>query len=142
MSLNWQAPAQVKVGEQFSAVLRVSSQGAVRGMPMLIGFDPQLLQVVNVQEGDFFKQSGGATNFSHRIDPAQGKVFVAAVRQNASGSDAGVNGNGALVTVNFKALKPTAAAAAAKLQLLSANPEPSSAAPLAMPPEQLVQIVP
>ncbi|AIY41400.1 putative secretion system X protein GspD-like [Collimonas arenae] len=141
MSLNWQAPTQVKVGEQFSAVLRVSSQGAVRGMPMLIGFDPQLLQVVNVQEGDFFKQSGGATNFSHRIDPAQGKVFVAAVRQNASGSDAGVNGNGALVTVNFKALKSTATAAA-KLQLLSANPEPTSAAPLAMPPEQLVQIVP
>ena len=139
MSLNWQAPAQVKVGEQFSAVLRVSSQGAVRGMPMLIGFDPQWLLVVNVLEGDFFKQSGGATNFSHRIDPAQGKVFVAAVRQNASGGDAGVNGNGALVTVNFKALKPTAAA---KLQLLSATPEPTSAAPLAMPPEQLVQIVP
>jgi general secretion pathway protein D len=142
MTLNWQAPAQVKVGEQFSAVLRLNSQGALRGMPMLIGFDPQLLQVVNVQEGDFLKQSGGSTNFSHRIDPAQGKVFVAAVRQNAGGNDAGVNGSGALVTVNFKALKATTATAAAKLQLLSATPEPAAASPLAMPLVQQLQIVP
>ncbi|MFC5473801.1 cohesin domain-containing protein [Paraherbaspirillum soli] len=142
LSLNWQTPAEVKVGEQFSAVLRVSSQGALRGMPLLIGFDPQLLQVVSVQEGDFFKQNGGATNFSHRIDPAQGKVFIAAVRQNATGTDAGVNGAGGIVTVNFKALKPTAAPAAAKLQLLSASPEPVSATPIALPLEQLVRIVP
>lgn len=143
LGLSWQAPAQVKAGEQFSAVLRVNSQRALRGMPLLIGFDPQQLQVVSVQEGDFFRQGGGTTNFSHRIDPAQGKVFVAAVRQNASGNDAGVNGVGGLVTVSFKALKPSSAASAtAKLQLISASPEPAPATPVAVPVEQLVRVVP
>lgn len=142
LGLSWQAPAQVKVGEQFSAVLRVNSQSALRGMPLLIGFDPQQLQVVSVQEGDFFKQSGGTTNFSHRIDPAQGKVFVAAVRQNASGNDAGVNGAGGMVTVSFKALKPSATTAMAKLQLLSASPEPAPVTPIVVPLEQFVRIVP
>src|SRR5882724_662118 len=146
LSFSWQAPAQVKVGEQFSAVLRVNSQGALRGLPILIGFDPQLLQVVSVQEGDFFKQSDGATNFSHRIDPAQGKVFVATVRQNAAGNDAGINGTGGLVTVTFKALKPSGTSAATtgatRIQLLSATPEPTPTLPIAVPIEQLIQIVP
>jgi len=142
LGFNWQAPAQVKVGEQFSAVLRVNSQGPLRGLPLLIGFDPQLLQVVSVQEGDFLKQNAGATQFSQRVDPAQGKLFVAAVRQNASGNDAGVNGVGGVVTVTFKALKPATASAAAKLSLLSVTPEPLPTTPLALPIDQLIRIVP
>ena len=146
LTLSWQAPAQVKVGEQFSAVLHLSSQAALRGMPVLIGFDPQLLQVVTVQEGDFFKQSGGTSSFNYRIDPTQGKVFVAAVRQSASNVGAGVNGAGAVVTVAFKALKPDGVPAAsditAKLQLLSASPEPAPASPFALPVEHMVHIVP
>ena len=138
VSMAWQAPAEVKAGEQFSAVLKVNSQQALRGMPLLVGFDPQVLQVVSVQEGDFFKQGNSQTNFSHRVDAAQGKVFVALVRQGA-GNDAGINGAGGLVTVTFKALKATPAA---KLQLLSATPEPQSPKPLVMPIEQLVRIVP
>ena len=138
ISLSWQSPVQVKVGEQFSAVLRVSSQSALRGLPLLLGFDPQLLQVVALQEGDFFKQGGAAINFNQRVDPAQGKVFVATVRQSTAGNDAGVNGTGHLVTVSFKAIKP----GAAKLQLLSASPEPAPAVALPLPIEQIVKVVP
>jgi general secretion pathway protein D len=138
VSMAWQAPAQVKVGEQFSAILKVKSQQALRGMPLLVGFDPQVLQVVSVLEGDFFKQGNSQTNFSQRVDAAQGKVFLALVRQG-TGNDAGINGAGGLVTVTFKALK---AAPAAKLQLLSATPEPPSPTPIAMPIEQLLRILP
>lgn len=130
VSFSWQGVSQVKTGDQFSAVLRINSQGAVRGLPLLVGFDPAVLQVVNVQEGDFLKQANGRTSFSSRIDPAQGKIFVAVVRQNTSGSDAGVNGTGNVVTVNFKALKT---APASKVQLLSVTPEPASASPIAVP---------
>lgn len=136
--LSWQAPAQIKVGEQFSAALRITSQGGLRGLPVLLAFDPQLLQVAAVQEGPFFKQGGGNTHFSQRIDAAQGKVFVTVVRQNAAGADAGVNGMGNLATVTFKAIK----AGNARLQLLSASPEPAPATPLNMPVEQIVRIVP
>ncbi len=130
ISFNWQGPNQVKVGDQFSAVLRINSQGAVRGLPLLVGFDPSVLQVMNVQEGDFLKQANGQTAFNNRVDPAQGKIFVAAVRQNTTGLDAGVNGAGNVMMVNFKAIK---AAPAAKVQLLSITPEPAASSPIAVP---------
>lgn len=134
MRLQWQAPAQVKVGEQFSAVLRLTSQSPVRGMPVLAGFDPQLLQVVSVVEGDYFKQGGAAVNFSQRVDPAQGKVFAAAVRQSA---DSGINGTGGVFTVTFKAIK----AGAARLSVMSATPEPQGA-PLPLPIEHAIKVAP
>lgn len=139
ISVNWAGPAQVKVGEQFSAVLRVTSQGALRGLPLMVGFDPQSLQVVSVQEGEFFKQAGGRTSFSQRVDPAQGKVFVAAVRQGAAGADAGINGSGSVATVTFKAMK---ANPNTRIQLLSANPEPPSATGAPLSAEHMVRIVP
>ena len=137
-SLSWQAPAQVKVGEQFSAVLRVNSQTPLRGLPALMGFDPQTLQVVNVREAEFFKQGNAQTTFSQRVDPAQGKIFVALVRQGISATDAGINGSGGVVTVTFKAVK----AAATRIQLLSATPEPAPSVPVALPVEHLLRIVP
>jgi general secretion pathway protein D len=139
VALAWQGPAEVKVGEQFSVVVRLSSQQALRGMPALIGFDPQLFQVVNVQEGDFFRQANAKSSFSQRVDAAQGRVFVTAVRQSVSGVDAGINGSGAFVTLTFKATK---AAKAARLQLLSATPEPAPAVPLALPVEHLIRVLP
>jgi general secretion pathway protein D len=139
VSLTWQAPAQVKTGEQFSAVIQLASQAAIRGMPVLLSFDTQLLQVMGVQEGTYFTQNYGLTTFSHRIDPAQGKVYVALVRQGFGGEESsGVNGSGSLLTVNFKSLKP----GLAKIQVLSANPEPALASPITTPIETSVRVVP
>lgn len=138
----WQAPAQVKVGEQFSAVLRINSQAALRGIPLLVGFDPQILQMANVQEGDFLKQNGGQTSFTQRVDPAQGMIYITSIRLNDVGNDSGTNGAGSVATVTFKALK----AGAAKVQLLSASPEVatsgSSKAAAKLPVEQVIQITP
>jgi general secretion pathway protein D len=139
VSLSWKAPAQVKVGEQFSAVLSVNSQQALRGLPLLVGFDPQLMQVVSAHEGDFFKQAGGKSTFSQRVDGVQGKVFIAALRENPAGGEAGINGTGSVATLTFKAVK---ASTGARLQLLSATPEPASASPVAVPVEQVFKIVP
>ena len=139
VALAWSAPGQVRVGEQFSAVVRVNSAQALRGLPLMLGFDPQALQVVSVQEGEFFKQGNGRTSFSQRVDPDQGRVFAALVRQASNAQDTGINGTGSLVTVNFKAVK---AGATARLQLLSATPEPSSAASIPLPIEHLIRVVP
>lgn len=137
--LSWQLPEQVKAGEQFTAVLNVTAPEALKGLPLLLGYDAQSLQVVNVQEGSFLKQGNATTTFSHRIDAAQGRVFVAAVRQAASASDTGVNGSGSVVAVTFKALK---AGTAPRLRLLSVSPEPAPAVPAALPPERSVQVLP
>jgi general secretion pathway protein D len=115
-------------------VLQLNSQAAVSGMPLLVGYDPQVLQAVGVQEGGFFRQGNGRTSFTQRIDPAQGRVFVAVVRL-----DAAVNGRQDVVTVAFKTLKP---APAARIQLLSVSPEPALAVPVALPVERSVRVVP
>jgi len=116
LNLTWQGPLQVKVGDQFSAVLRLQSQQSITSLPLLIGFDPTALQVVNVAEGDFLKQAGGQTNFTSRVDSQAGKVFVGDVRQAS-----GINGTGSVVTLVFKAIK---AMSQAQVQLLSITPAP------------------
>lgn len=137
VSFNWEAPTQVKTGEQFSVVLFVTSQGALNGLPLLVGFDPQVLQVVSVQEGDFFKQGGSRTAFSERTDSAQGRVHVAAVREGGGGYESGINGRGSVMLIAFKAIK---SGVTTKVQLLSASPEPNPAIPVTLPIEHVIKI--
>ncbi|MCL2021810.1 MAG: cohesin domain-containing protein [Betaproteobacteria bacterium] len=139
ITLDWQMPAQVRVGEQFSAVLRISSEVPLRSMPIMLGFDPQILQVVSVHEGDFFGQGNRQTNFNYRQDPAQGRISAAFARQTANEQDSGINGEGSLITVNFKAVK---AGNLTNLQLLSATPEPMPAVPMPLPVERPIHILP
>lgn len=115
-ALGWQGPSQVKAGDQFSLALRVQAQQAVMSLPLLIGFDPTLMQVVSVAEGDFLRQGGAQTNFTSRIDPQTGQVFIGAMRQGG-----GTDGAGTLMNLTFKALK---ASPQANVQLLSVTPDP------------------
>ncbi len=137
--LAWKLPDKIKAGEQFTALLHITSEEKLRGMPMLLAFDPQALQVVTVEEGDFLKQEAGELDFSSRVDPIQGRVFVAAVRQNTSGHDAGVSGAGTLLTVTFKAVRP---ADKVQVQLMSVSPEPQPATPVSLPVAATLKIVP
>lgn len=136
--LSWQAPAQIRVGEQFSMVLQLSSQTPLQGMPLLLAFDPLLLQVAHVKEGDYFRQGGARTTFNQRVDPAQGKLFLSLVRQGANGGDPGINGNGSVVVVTFKSIK---ASSEPKVQVLSASPEPAGVS-MVLPPPQAVRVTP
>jgi len=133
--MDWQAPAQVRVGEQFSAVLLVRSEPSIHNMAVTLGFDPQVLQMVNTQEGSFFRQGNRETDFYYRQDPAQGTISAAVVRKG----DSGINGEGNLVTVNFRAIK---ASELTSLQLLSAIPSPTPSVPMMLPVERQVQIMP
>ncbi|MBB2487008.1 general secretion pathway protein GspD [Mitsuaria sp. WAJ17] len=117
VALKWQGPAAVRVGEQFTLTLHISSEQALLGLPLVLGFDPKIVQPVSVQEGSFFKQGGGSTAFSHRLDVAQGKVFAAITRDGANG----VNGQGGVVQVAFRAL---AAATGTGIALSAATPTP------------------
>ncbi|MCE4554274.1 secretin N-terminal domain-containing protein [Roseateles cellulosilyticus] len=135
LALSWSGPVQVKAGEQFSVALKLGTDSALKGAPVLIGFDPQILQVVSVAEGDYFRQAGGRSTFTHRIDAAQGRVFAAGVREG----EAGINGTGAILTLVVRALKPAPAAA---ITLLSATPEPAASLATALPLQHSVKIEP
>jgi general secretion pathway protein D len=126
----WQGPQRVRVGEQFSVTLRVQSDAPIRGLPLLLGFDPQVLQWVATNEGDFLKQGSARTTFSSRTDPGQGRIFVSGTRSAAtSGADPGINGRGSAATVTFRALKP----GDAEITVLSVTPEPAPARPWQVP---------
>ena len=125
-ALGWQGPSQVKAGDQFSLALRVQAQQAVMSLPLLVGFDPTLMQVVSVAEGDFLRQGGAQTNFTSRIDPQTGQIFIGAMRQGG-----GTDGAGTLMNLTFKALKATPQAS---IQILTATPDPQpQGGPIALP---------
>jgi general secretion pathway protein D len=116
---DWSAPPEVRVGEQFTAVLNLSALHAIEQLPVLIGFDPKVLQVVSVEEGTFMAQGGGRSTFSQQVNLSDGKLTATAVREGTA-----VSGQGSLLQVTFKALTP---AESTQLRLLSASPAPAEA---------------
>lgn len=135
--LAWKGPAQVKAGEEFKLVLRLKSDGTLRGLPLQIGFDGKAFQVVDVVEGGFFRQNGGATSFSKTIDAAAGKVFVSIARSEADGAQ----GEDAALTLVLRALP---GAPTGEVRILMASPIIQGEKPpaMALPPPHVVTIAP
>ena len=126
--LSWSAPAEVKVGETFVATLNLATPVALRGAPVQFTVSKALLSVVDVDEGDLFKQGGAATSFSRTIDAEQGRVQAGAIRNQATGA----SGQGSLLSVRLKAT----ATGTAELTVLGAQPLgiDSPAQPFSLPP--------
>jgi len=102
-SLSWDGPQQaVKVGDRFQVALRIKADSPLRSVPLQLGFDPDALEVVDIAEGDFFKQGGAKSNFADNVDIADGRIAVGASRSG----EAGASGEGKLLTVTFRAKAP------------------------------------
>jgi len=118
--MRWQSPSQVKVGETFSAQLWMQPSQPITSIPYALSFDPKLLQVLSVTEGDLMKQGGAATAFNERVDQNAGQIYVTNTRSAAGqGDDSGAASSGVLVTLSLRAM---AAADAAQLQLVTIAP--------------------
>lgn len=102
VTVAWVGPSEVKQGDQFKLLLKVNSDGALRLLPLQAGFDPSVLQVVAISEGDFFKQNDNSSSFSSNVDAAAGKFFVSASRTAVTGAQ----GEGVVAEVTLRALKP------------------------------------
>lgn len=84
--LQWKAPASVKPGEVFTVELQLASGTPLRGVPLEIAFPKDLVDILEVNEGDFFKQDGAATSFTQAVNTEMGRVGAAILRTDASGS--------------------------------------------------------
>ncbi len=106
------------VGGTFSLNLNAENITDLAGWQTDIAFDPNILEAVEVTEGDFLKLEGGNTFFQGgTIDNTAGKItnlFSARI------AESGVNGSGGLLSVTFKAK------AAGKTQVILENFEFSS----------------
>lgn len=116
VSLRWDAPAAVRAGDTFVVSVLARGDLPVTALPVVLSFDPQVLQVVAVTEGGFLRQGGATTSFTSQIDPA-GRISVTASRGGGTGA---VNEAPAF-TLSLKVLgRP--ASGQTTLQLVSAAP--------------------
>jgi general secretion pathway protein D len=115
VSLGWEGPKAVKAGENFKLNLKLKSDGGLRSLPFQVAYDAAVLKVVEVSEGDFFKQDNGQTNFASNIDVSSGKIFVGVTRSGAGGAA----GDHTLATITFKSL---ADSPKTDVKLLTATP--------------------
>ncbi|MEC4590285.1 secretin N-terminal domain-containing protein [Nitrospirillum amazonense] len=110
--LQLQGTNQAAVGGTVTVNLLAQATQGVTSFPVTLGFDAARLQVTNIAEGPFLKQSGASTSFSSRL--GNGQVIIA----DSSTGGAGVTSQGVLATVTFKAL----ATGSTNVQVASASP--------------------
>ncbi len=114
-TFSWQGPSQASIGSTFTVALTMLPDQPLTSVPMAVGYDPKLLEIIAVTEGDIMRRGGAPSNFASRVDAASGRVFATATR----GSPDGASAAGTLVTFSVRAL---AAAPNATLQLVAATP--------------------
>ena len=95
------AVTQVKVGDRFTVQLKAENISDLAGWQSDIIFDPAVLKVNNVSEGNFLKQGGGRTHFlKGTVDNTTGRIDGIG---SARISEGGVSGEGTLLSVTFTA---------------------------------------
>lgn len=93
---------QVMVGQEVSIKIQVHKIKDLFGTPFYLVYDPHLLEAVRVSQGDFLKKDGKKTAFLNTIKKKKGRVIIGLTRLGAVG---GVDGEGTLAVVAFKALQ-------------------------------------
>jgi general secretion pathway protein D len=101
-TVKWKAPGEVKAGSTFKLLLNVSSQQPIMGFPLQVKYDPAIFEAVGTVPGSFMTKGGGTPEVTKRIEGESGTIFLT---QNRSGKQ-GASGNGDLLEVELRALKP------------------------------------
>ena len=91
----------VRVGDTFTLNLNVENVTDLAGWQCNIEFDPNVLEAVEVVEGDFLKEGDGKTFFlESEIDNTAGRITKLGAARTSKG---GVSGTGKLLSVAFMA---------------------------------------
>ena len=114
VTLSWQAPQAVKVGEEFTVSLRASTAAQLSGSAVQMRYDPEALEVIAVTEGDLLGNDKASTLFTREIDSSGGRIVTSQSREAPTGAA----GSGALVNVRFRARGE----GGTRIDLASANP--------------------
>ena len=88
------------VGSTFQVALTVSNAHDLYSVPVQMHFDPKVLSLVNVDVGELLGRDGQAPALVHR-DEGNGNVTLSASRPPNA---AGVDGQGTVATLTFKAV--------------------------------------
>jgi general secretion pathway protein D len=94
--------ANQTVGSTFQVAVMLTGGQDIYSVPMQLQFDPRVLQLVNVDAGDFLSKDGQPATIAHRLD-SNGLVTISTTRPP---NTKGVSGNGQICTITFKAAAP------------------------------------
>ncbi len=108
------ANVRLKPGDRTTLGLAVANVGDLYSIPLLIHFNPAVVQVEEVKDGGFL--SGGTQQIAivQRIDAQRGEIVVSATRQP---NTPGVNGSGTLLGIVVRGIAP----GNSDLQILQVN---------------------
>jgi general secretion pathway protein D len=93
--------SRAKVGREVIIQIKVQEGKDLFGAPFYLVYDPKLLEVLKVSQGEFFKKDGKRSAFLQKVDPKAGRIIIGQTRM---GKVEGMDGKGTLVLVTFKAL--------------------------------------
>jgi general secretion pathway protein D len=102
---------QLKVGQETTITLNLHAESPLVSTSFQLGFDPKLVKVEEVTEGNVLRADGVQTTFSSRIDAEGGRIIVGIARP----TDNGTTGEGPLLQVK---LSGVAAAESTSLRVL------------------------
>jgi len=92
---------ETRVSSQVSVSAILEGGTDVASAPMQIQFDPRILKLNDVVQGDFLGSDGQQPVFTKNIMNDTG---TATIQLNRTPGTPGVNGGGVLVTLNFQAV--------------------------------------
>jgi general secretion pathway protein D len=90
------------VGSTFQVSINASNAHDLFAVPLQVQFDPKVLALVNVDAGDLMDKDGQSVALVHR-DEGNGALTISATRPTGT---KGVDGQGSICTLTFKALAP------------------------------------
>jgi general secretion pathway protein D len=106
--------ATIKTGQRLALGLNVANVNDLYSIPLLIHYDPKIIQVEDVTNGGFLSGGNQEVAIVQRVDAQNGQVIVSATRQP---NTPGVNGSGALLGLVVRAVAP----GTSPIQILQVN---------------------
>ncbi len=100
-AISFSAPDQIDNGAEFTVAVQVKNVDKLYSAPLFVKYDPAVLELLSINEGDFLKQGGQTTVFSSSPNRTTGQVIVG-YKQGTGGN--GASGSGALFNLNFRSL--------------------------------------
>ena len=86
ITLSWQGPSQVKVGDKIILSLHSPSTQGVKTLGFQVGFDPTVLKAIDVIEGDALRRNNATSNLNKNIDQSGGSISVELSGTGSSGA--------------------------------------------------------
>jgi general secretion pathway protein D len=114
-TLSWEAPTNVRMGESFDVSLLLSSKDAVANIRSAVRFDPAVLELSSADAGTMVPEAARAS-----LRPV---INQRAGRAQFDVPSTGIQGDGTLVTLHFRALsaRPTTMIAVQQFALAGAD---------------------